>query len=488
MPPRRPPPFTVLRFAAYLLLALPATAQDSATAPPAPAPNSAPSPDAQAGERVALATFLDDRPTVVDPTAHYTLYLPASYRPEKLQPVLLIFDPRGRARMAAELFHQAADRYGWILISSNDTRSDTTWEPNMKAVNALGPELQRFAVDPRRVYATGFSGGAILAWWLGQRTKGLAGVISVGGRLGDISPDDPPFVHWGAAGDVDFNYDETKRMDDLVARQGIPHWVEIFSGPHTWFSPELATQAVGWMELQAMRRDLREKDPTIVETLWAEWSSAGAELEAKGELLAAQRRFQQLADSFAGLRDVGEARAAADRLDADKRVEKARRDERKWDGLDDRFARVTLPQLFRAGADQEPLTADELREVLDLRRLQKQAQGDGYAAIAANRMLGRVMVQAAFYLPRDYMAAGNYRAAKTVLTVALQIDDANPGVWYALACSKARLGDAKGALEALAGALDHGYRDAAAIRADEDLASLRGSAAFEALLGGLGGP
>ena len=107
-------------------------------------------------------------------------------------------------RTIPELFHQAADRYGWILISSNDTRSDTTNEPNMKAINALGPELRRFAVDPRRVYATGFSGGGILAWWLGERTRGLAGVISVGSRLADNAAEELSFVHWGAAGDVDF--------------------------------------------------------------------------------------------------------------------------------------------------------------------------------------------------------------------------------------------------------------------------------------------
>ena len=171
MPPHRTG--TLLAIAALALLPLPPLAAQTA---------------APADETVPLATFLDDRPTVTDPTAHYTLYLPASYDPAGKQPLLLIFDPRGRARMAAELFREGADRYGWILVSSNDTRSDTGWEPNAKALAALWPEISRLAIDPRRVYATGFSGGAIVAWVLGHQTGGLAGIIGVGGRLGPGLP------------------------------------------------------------------------------------------------------------------------------------------------------------------------------------------------------------------------------------------------------------------------------------------------------------
>lgn len=426
-----------------------------------------------AGETVRLATFLDDRSTVADPTAHYTLYLPASYDPEGSQPVLLIFDPRGRARMAAELFRQAADRYGWVLVSSNDTRSDGDWQPNQKALAALWPEIHRLAIDPRRIYATGFSGGAMVAWLLGHQTGGLAGVIGVGGRLDPAVPsEDPPFAYWGTAGSWDFNYDEMRRIDQLFARQGKPHWLEIFDGPHSWPPPALATQAVGWMELVAMRQDRASRDEARIESEWRRLMDGGAELEAAGELLAAHERYRQVESAFAGLREVTSAAAAARRLEGDPALDRQRRDRRRWDAADARYVRDKLP-LLNLAAQRDGPAAEELRRQLDILRLKRAAQGEGYEAVAAKRMLQRVYVQASFYMPRRWLAEGNYRAARAVLMVALEIRDDSPRVWYNLACAAARVGQPKQALAALDSAVERGFADAEQLRRDQDLASLQ---------------
>ena len=451
-------------------------------AAPLAARQSAP-PEAPAGETVRLATFLDHRPTVADPTAHYTLYLPSSYEPRGSQPVLLIFDPRGRARMAAELFRQAADRYGWILVSSNDTRSDTGWEPNQKALAALWPEIHRLAIDQQRIYATGFSGGAIVAWVLGYRTGGLAGIIGVGGRLDPALPtDDPPFAYWGAAGSWDFNYDEMRKIDRLMDRAAAPHWLEVFDGPHAWLPAALATQAVGWMELVAMRQGSAPRDAALIEAEWRRLMAGGAEREAAGDVLAAAERYQQIERAFDGLRDTVAARAAAQRLTATREFGTRRRERRRWDGADERYAREKVPLLEQAADPEARISAEELRQALDLRRLQTAAAGDGYEAVAAKRMLHRVYTQASFYLPRRWLAERNYRAARTALTVALGIRDDLPHVWYNLACAAARMGDAKAALAALETAVEKGFGDAAHLRRDEDLASLRDREEFRRLV------
>jgi predicted esterase len=442
-----------------------------------------------AAETVRLATFLDDRPTVADPTAHYTLYLPATYDREGSQPVLLIFDPRGRARMAAELFREAADRFGWVLVSSNDTRSDSGWEPNQKALAALWPEIHRLAIDPRRIYATGFSGGAIVAWVLGHQTGGLAGIIGVGGRLDSSMPsEDPPFAYWGTAGSWDFNYDEMRRIDELFARQGKTHWLEIFDGPHSWLPRELATQAVGWMELVAMRQGSASRDETLIEEEWRQLMTRGAELESAGEALAAGERYRQIEATFTGLRDPTAATAAARRLENEPAFKKQLRQRSRWDAMDERYARQKVPLLRQAADHEIRASAEDLRQSLDLPRLLGAATGRGYEAVTAKRMLHRVYTQASFYLPRQWLAEQNYRAARTVLTLALQIRDDSPGVWYNLACAAARMGDAKQALSALETAVDRGFGDAAHLLADEDLESLRKRQEFQRLVERLAAP
>jgi len=105
-----------------------------------------------------------------DPSQTYTLYLPSGYSPSRRWPALLVLDPRGRSVVAASLFRDAAEAHGWLLLSSNDTRSDGPAEPNVKALQALWPEVhERYATDARRIYAAGFSGTGMVAWDL--RTK-----------------------------------------------------------------------------------------------------------------------------------------------------------------------------------------------------------------------------------------------------------------------------------------------------------------------------
>jgi predicted esterase len=374
-------------------------------------------------EGLPLATLLVDRPAAADPTALYTLYIPRGIDPDDKHPTLLIFDPRGRARLAAEVFQPAADRFGWLLFSSNDSRSGGPMEPNVKAMNALWSETRRLTLcDPHRIYATGFSGGGMVAWILAQQTRQVTGVISVGSRLADWMPtDDVDFVHWGTAGSWDFNYNHMKTMDELLERQGGPHRLEIFDGPHRWFEQELASEAVAWMELQAMRRGLRSTDAILVETLWREDVAAAEELSSAGDVLAAQRRWVSIAATFDGLRDVSVAERNAAQLAKDSRWRRALKEERRWDDAEERYIRERLPALGAVRQRRGTVSAQRLRKKLDIERLKKQAASEGYASIAARRMLVRVYTHASTYLTRELMAAARWRDAEAVLELVVEV-------------------------------------------------------------------
>jgi len=427
---------------------------------------------------VTVGTFLDDQPTVHDPTARYTLYLPVGFDPSQRHPVLLIFDPRGRARLAAELFRPAADRFGWILVSSNDTRSDGEWQPNRKAIAALWPEVHYLTgADPRRLYAAGFSGGAIVAWVLAQSTHEIAGIVSVGGRLAPEVPTDRiEFVHWGAAGSWDFNLTEMRTIEELLERKGVPHRLEVFDGPHSWCPPELAEQAIAWMELQAMRRELRPVDAELVATLWDEDVGRAEALEAAGDVVAAERRWRAIADTFDGLHDNEPAIAASERLRSTREFDAEERAQRRADAADERFIRERLPLLTAMGTRDEPVTVARLRRELGIDRLLEASAGDGPDAVAARRMLHRVSTQASFYLPREFMADGRWREAETSLELAVLANpDAAPWVWYNLACAASHMGHLDRALDALAEAVERGFADADLARSDPDLEALRSS-------------
>ena len=53
----------------------------------------------------------------------YALYLPSSYSPTGKWPILYAFDPGARGKIPLERFKEAAEKYGWIVVGSNNSRN-----------------------------------------------------------------------------------------------------------------------------------------------------------------------------------------------------------------------------------------------------------------------------------------------------------------------------------------------------------------------------
>ena len=420
-----------------------------------------------------------------DPSQTYTLYVPERYAADRTWPALLILDPRGRSARAAELFRGPAEEYGWILLSSNDTRSDGPMEPNIRAMQALWPEVhERYSTDANRVYIAGFSGGAMLAWEVGRRTGQVAGVIGSGGRWLPEHFEEPiRFPSFGAAGDVDFNYDQMKALHSRLREWGTPERLEIFEGPHSWMPAGLAREAVEWMEVQAIRAGLRKGDDALVARLLARDLAVAAGLEEEGRLLDAQRRYEAAARTFEGLVSVADARREAARLASLPAARRALEEEGKWDA----WEQVTLRR--HADVYRELMTAEPpfllaaFRSAFGLDELRRRARAEGYEGVVAQRLLQSLATQAGFYLPRELMQRGDYARAAVALAIATEAVPDRPVVWYNLACSRARVGARTEALDALEEAVALGFSDRAHIASDDDLSSLRGEARFQALLG-----
>ncbi len=98
-----------------------------------------------------------------DSSQSYALYLPSAFDPGKKWPILVLFDPGARGPAAVEAFRDAAESYGWILVGSNNSTNGPMRESARAAWALWVDALKRLPFDERRVYASGFSGGARVA-------------------------------------------------------------------------------------------------------------------------------------------------------------------------------------------------------------------------------------------------------------------------------------------------------------------------------------
>lgn len=418
-----------------------------------------------------------------DPSQTYSLYLPSYYEPNRKWPALLIFDPRGRSVAAAELFREAAEDLGWILMSSNDTRSDGPMEPNIKAINALWPEIHlQYPTDYDRIYVTGFSGGAMMAWQLGYLSAEVAGVLAAGGRFEPSNfRERLNFPNFGVVGELDFNFLEMHEVHQQLVRWELDERLEIFPGPHSWMPAPLAREGLEWFELLAMRDGLREPDPERIERWYERGLNAARALEETNQLRAAAARYADLESSFAGLRATSEAAAGSQRLAKAKELKRQRKDFQRWLDFETRF-RNRLYDAYNGMRSGAPIwSGAAFARQLGVPELEVQAQKEGAAGVVAQRLLETIFTQTSFYLTRELFGAQEYERAVAVLQVATRIHGDRAIAQYQLACALARTEQKEPALEALERAVAAGFANREWISQDPDLEILRNEARFQAL-------
>jgi dienelactone hydrolase len=293
------------------------------------------------------------------PDQSYALYLPSRYTPERKWPILYAFDPVARGRVPVERFQDAAEKYGYIVVGSHNSRNGP-WQVSRDAMQAMWDDTQRrWPIDPKRIYATGFSGGARVATMFALTVPDFAGVIACGGGFPESkTPKKLPFSFFGIAGTEDFNYPEMKQVQRDLDAQKAPNRFEIFDGPHRWCPSPLCTEAIEWMELMAMKTGRRTVDPDLVNALLDRTLSRLHHFESGGDLPALYRAYAAAAVDFQGLKDVADFAQRAARLKNSKEVRDAEKRDRQVDERQERL-RVELTQ---SDAGQQKRIVEDLRK------------------------------------------------------------------------------------------------------------------------------
>ncbi len=384
------------------------------------------------------------RPGVVIDTVHassdttqtYALYLPTAYDRARHWPVLFLMDPRGRAQVPMRLFRAAAERYGYIVMSSYQTQSDGPVEPNDRAINAMLSDAQsRFSVDVHRFYFAGFSGTGRLAWNYGYSIPdNVAGLIEVGAGLPtpqlllerNVARQTTPFAVFLGVGTTDFNYEEVRALDAKLEAYGIRHHLEFFDGPHSWPPESVCANALTWLQLQAMRDGRLAVNKELIDTAYLTTVSA-IDSTARVDPYNAYLLYQQAATDFANLHDTKKVADAAARLaQSDAVKQTARRTSELATESQSALEREDsfFNDFSRSG---KPLALDRIRSTLKLDELRDRAHSssDPLGALAAKRELSSIFVRASFYEPRRYLAQGDTLKALTLYAVAQSIQPDN---------------------------------------------------------------
>jgi len=169
---------------------------------------------------------------------HYFLYLPKSLRKGGKHPVIFVMSPGGGSGIDPDRYRPGAERNRWIIAVSQESQNG--FEGYQKAVDAMIQKVtSTLPINPKRMYATGYSGGSRVAFATAETHKDLAGVIAcgAGGNLGSAKQ-----VAYGLSGTNCFN--RTGMACSFRGFRNKECVLRYFPGGHDWADEQLCDDAI----------------------------------------------------------------------------------------------------------------------------------------------------------------------------------------------------------------------------------------------------
>lgn len=205
-----------------------------------------------------------------DTALSYALYLPKSYRVNKKNRVVFIFDAHGRGTLPLEKYQSLSEKYNLVLAASNDSKNGLSGQERNHIITAFMADVEsRFNLDKKKMFTMGFSGGARVATLIALYNSTVAGVIGCAAGFPQVqNPVNRSFIWVGVVGNKDFNYLELVNLNRQLKANRWKSNLLTFDGKHEWPPASVMDDAMGMMlgNIHKSRYQIDDKGtPTALE-------------------------------------------------------------------------------------------------------------------------------------------------------------------------------------------------------------------------------
>ncbi|MCP4217417.1 MAG: hypothetical protein GY765_22430 [bacterium] len=439
--------------------------------------------------------IIDKVECLKNPGQSYALYLPPGYDESRNWPILYAFDAGARSRIPLELFKEAAAKYGYIMVCSNNARNGPNG-PIHEAMTAIWQDTRRrLAVDAKRIYATGFSGGARMASVFHVLTvNSCAGIIACGAGISPIIKklEDLKSTFWyGIVGLEDMNYNEFLNLSKTFQKIGVRHYIDVIEAEHRWPPQEVCTRALEWMETEAAKKGTAPKDMVALQALYQKALSRAHNLELENKIYYAADAFKAAHTLFDGLLDTSHAKEKETKLTASPQSIAFKKAETARNKTEADCTKIMLQTIYfiqhpeKVPGGKKLRLSDFFRELkIDAMLRDSRKHKDYYQRCLSRRILSELSIQTSTK-GQEYMAKKDTAKAILLLEIANKSGTGNRFnflVKYNLACLYSLAKKKKKALKYLNEAVADGFKNRDHMEKDTDLDNIRKEKAFKELI------
>ncbi len=440
-----------------------------------------------AQSKAPLAGILTDSvPVTQNSDESYALYLPVDYDPKSPSPIVFIFDPAARGVIGIQPFIEAAEKYSYILICSNDSKNGP-YSPNLKiADNLFQSVINSYAIDQKRIYTAGFSGGSRLAATIAVLSNSIRGVIACGAGFAKSPMYFPnvqnSFSYAALVGNRDMNYQEMKKTVQWASKIGLPNELFLFQGEHQWPPSAMILSAFDWLQNEAVKQGLSPENNDARLLDYQRSLSLADSLEKNGHLHDAVNEYERLQRNYSDLVEGDYLDTGLRRIKKQKAYKRAVVIENRVSILED-----SLSQKFLKRFGQESLegkSPDNFKwwknQLNHFNKKYAEHKQVAYRDMAyrINRQLFAVAIESF----NAFLLDGNDKEAAYCEELLMVITPENPFVHYQIARRYASKNMLQKCLEHLEKVIALGWEDKEFIRNTTEFSKIRTDPAFITLL------
>ncbi|MEI7802281.1 MAG: hypothetical protein WCI97_06545 [Bacteroidota bacterium] len=193
-----------------------------------------------------------------DSSKSYSLFLPADYDTSKSFPVLLFFDAHARGSLPLKKYISLAQKYHFVFVGSNDSQNGMQISETQNIASTILKDVtERFNINEKLIFASGFSGGSKVACNFGFNNTLVRGVIACAApfteQLSAVMNAPDIFL---LSGNEDFNLNGMVQADNALHESHFNHQLFVFDGKHDWADLKSFDIAMQWMQQKAMKENL----------------------------------------------------------------------------------------------------------------------------------------------------------------------------------------------------------------------------------------
>jgi len=407
-----------------------------------------------------------------DNSQSYALYLPSYYDQAKPFPCIFFFDAHARGAVPVRTYKDIAERYGFVLVGSDNSKNGTQWQATNEMVNTLMQDVrERINIDQKRLYTAGFSGGSRVAASVAILDGGVTGVIGCAAGFPSIEQGiQNKFDYFGIVGDFDFNETEMKQLDETLQQSGFNHQLLTTGNIHGWASPVDFETALLWMQVYGMKEQLQSKNDTVINVLKKDFDARIAAARSSNDQIREHELLAGIARVLDGLADASSYKKQDDELKASTGFSNAAAMMAKLQP-EEMSQQHELQKEF--AAQSEKWWAEKIEELNEKIKSAKTLQES-----QMNRRLLNYLGLVGYMYSDHALKTHDLANSEAYLQVFKMADPKNPDCSYLSAVYYMEKGDRQQAITALNDAASLGYTEVSKLVTDPAFVSLRDDEVF----------